>query len=118
MQGEMRKTFHLDGDLLSVPYQYDAGAALYIGQFPSFEEEPRYTPNGRPWRNVVSIGCPYAAGEYDDCGSCPHLVKADRHDIVGVCFHERLRSRASPEPPEPAGEAATPTGHKQQEAIT
>lgn len=93
MSQERLKTFQVDGDLLTVPYRYDESSQIFIGQFPEFEEEPRYTPGGRPWKNVVSIGCPYRAGDYDDCGSCPYLEKADARDIIGVCFHERMRSR-------------------------
>ena len=110
MQRETMKNLRIDGDVLTVPYHYDKDIALLIGQFPAFEEEPRYTPNGRPWKNAVTTGCPYAAGGYDDCGSCPHLIKAEPRDIIGVCFHEKLRSRASPEneartisKPQPAG---------------
>lgn len=96
MHRETQKTFRIDDDALTVPYHYDRDTALLIGQFPAFEEEPRYTPNGRPWKNAVTTGCPHAAGGYDDCGSCPYLIKADPRDIIGVCFHEKLRSRASP----------------------
>ena len=103
MQEEKLKTFRIDGDRFIVLYHYDEGAEIFIGQFPSFEEEPRYTPHGRPWKNAVSIGCPYATGEYDDCGSCPYLIKEDPQDIIGVCFHERMRNRASPEKTDPAG---------------
>lgn len=102
MQSERRKTFLVDGDLLTVPYYYDGNAGIFIGQFPDFDAEPRYTPNGRPWKSVVSDSCPYAAGGYDDCGSCPYLIKAEPGDIIGVCFHERMRSRASPEEADPA----------------
>ena len=97
MERARRKIYQIDGDRITVPYHYDEEAEIFIGQFPEFEEEPRYTPNGRPWKSVVSVGCPYAAGDYDDCGSCPYLVKAQDGDIIGVCFHERLRSRASPQ---------------------
>lgn len=96
MQREQWKTFHIDDDLLTVPYLYDEDAKIFIGQFPEFETEPRFTPNGRPWKSVVSDSCPYAAGDYDDCGSCPYLIKEEPKDIIGVCFHEGLRSRASP----------------------
>lgn len=110
MEQNTLKAFRIDGDVLTVPYHYDKDTGLLIGQFPAFEEEPRYTPSGRPWKNAVSTGCPYAAGDYDDCGSCPFLAKADPRDIIGVCFHEKLRSRASPgkaasisSTPQPAG---------------
>ena len=111
MQREKQRTFQLDGDLFTVSYHYDEDADIYIGQFPSFEEDPRYTHNGRPWKNAVSIGCPYAAGDYDDCGSCPYLIKADPRDLIGVCFHERLCSRASPGGSDPADDSTVPTGH-------
>ena len=103
MEAEKCKTFRIDGDRFTVPYYYDEGAKIFIGQFPSFEEEPRYTPSGRPWKNAIHIGCPYAAGDYDDCGYCPHLIKEDPRDIIGVCNHERMRNRASPEKSDPAG---------------
>lgn len=64
---------------------------LFLADYPDFEETPRYTPSGRPWRSVVSTGCPYAAGEYDDCGSCPHLMKQNRGDLIGVCCHLSMR---------------------------
>ena len=111
MQGEKLKTFRIDDDVLTVSYHYDQDTALFIGQFPEFEEEPRYTPHGRPWKNAVSTGCPYAAGDYDDCGSCPYLVKAEPTDIIGVCFHERLRSRASPEEATPGSDTTQSTGY-------
>lgn len=95
MQNERLKTFLVDGDQLTVPYHYDEDAGIFIGQFPEFDAEPRYTPSGRPWRSVVSDGCPYATGDYGDCGSCPYLIKEETRDIIGVCFHEKLRSRAS-----------------------
>lgn len=102
MEIEKRKTFRVDSDQFTVSFCYDEDAKIFIGQYPSFEEEPRYTPNGRPWKNAVSTGCPYAAGDYDDCGSCPNLVKADQTDLIGVCFHERMCNRASPEKCDPA----------------
>ena len=109
MQRENLRTFRIDDDMLTVPYHCDKDTGILIGQFPEFEEEPRYTPNGRPWKNAVSTGCPYAAGGYDDCGSCPHLIKADPRDIIGVCFHERLSRGASPGET-PAGRDTTQPG--------
>lgn len=101
MQRQQLKTFHVDGDLLTVLYLYDEHARMFIGQFPDFDAEPRFTPNGRPWMNAVSDSCPYATDDYGDCGSCPYLIKEDARDIIGVCFHEKLRSRASPGEAEP-----------------
>ena len=95
MESERLKIFLVDGDSVTVPYHYDEDAKIYVGQFPEFETEPRYTPNGRPWKNVVSVNCPFAAGGYDDCGSCPYLMKEGKNDIIGVCFYDRLRSGPS-----------------------
>lgn len=111
MQEEKRKTFQLDGDLFTVPYHFDEDAGVFIGLFSSFAEELRYTPNGRPRRNAVNTGCPYAAGDYDGCGSCLYLIKVFPEDIIGVCFHERLRSRASPRRSAPASDIPVSTGH-------
>ena len=111
MQRENLRTFRIDDDMLTVPYHCDKDTGLLIGQFPEFEEEPRYTPNGRPWKNAVSTGCPYAAGGYDDCGSCPYLVKAEPRDIIGVCFHEKMRSRASPGEAAPFSNVPQPAGY-------
>ncbi|MGN1021226.1 MAG: hypothetical protein ACI4O7_12735 [Aristaeellaceae bacterium] len=110
MQPEQHKLFRIDGDALTVPYHYDEASSLYIGLFPGFEEEPRYTPHGRPWKNAVTTGCLYAAGDFDDCGSCPYLVKAAPRDIIGVCFHEKLRSRASPAQASPSDVIKQPKG--------
>lgn len=96
MPKERLKTFDVAGDRLQVPYRYDEQAALWLGQFPDFEEHPRYTPEGRPWKSVVTAGCPYATGAYDDCGSCTYLVKGDAQDIIGVCFYEGLCRRETP----------------------
>lgn len=110
MQRDKLKTFHVDGDLLTVQYHYDERADVFIGQFPEFEEEPRYTPNGRPWKSVVSVGCPYATGEFDDCGSCSYLIREGSRDIAGVCFHEQMCSRASPEE-DPVRDITSSTGY-------
>ena len=109
MQKETWKTFRIDDDVLTVPFHYDRDTTLLLGQFPEFEEKPRYTPHGRPWKNIISTGCPYAAGDYDDCGSCPCLVKADSGDIIGVCFHEKMHRGAAPEKASPSCDIKQPT---------
>jgi len=88
---EKMRVFTLDGDALSVCFRYDAAFDVYLGSYPDFLGEPRYTPNGRPWKSVVEEGCPYADPKYRDCGTCPHLKKEDPGDLIGVCFHEAYR---------------------------
>ncbi len=87
------RTFCIDGDTLVIPFRYDPIWQMWLGDYPYFEEEPRCTPSGRPWRNVTSTHCPHAAGDEDDCGACPYLVKQADADLIGVCFHEGVRLR-------------------------
>lgn len=88
-----KRNFCVDGDTIEVEFRYDAQWKVWLGEYPFFDEEPRYTPSGRPWKNVMHTGCPHAAGNYDDCGTCPHLKKQGANDLVGVCFHDALRQR-------------------------
>ena len=43
------KTFSLDGDVVEVKFRYDEKSNVWHGDYPDFIENPRYTPNGRPW---------------------------------------------------------------------
>lgn len=88
---EKMRVFDLDGDQLSVHFRYDPTFDVYLGSYPDFVGEPRYTPNGRPWKSVVQDECPYADPEYKDCGTCPHLKKEKSDDLIGVCFHDAHR---------------------------
>ncbi len=85
------RTFCIDGDTLRILFRYDEGWQVWLGEYPYFEEEPRYTPTGRPWKNVTNTRCPYAAGVYDDCGTCPNLTKQSPSDLIGVCFNDQLK---------------------------
>ena len=87
------ETYRIDGDQIDVTFTLDTPSGAWIGDYPFFEEEPRMTPSGRPWRNITHDSCPLAAGSYRDCGTCPHLVKQALGDLVGVCFHEALQQR-------------------------
>lgn len=87
-----RKTFMIDGDALEITYTYDEQCRVWIGDYPYFEEEIRITPGGRRWRNVAHDNCPYADGSHGDCGTCPHLRRQSRSDLIGVCFHDALRA--------------------------
>ncbi len=86
------RTICIDGDSITVPFAKDCLSGVWIGEYPFFKEEPRFTPSGRPWRNVSFTGCPHhESTEYNDCGTCRHLIKAEAKDLVGVCFCEKLR---------------------------
>ncbi len=82
----------VDGDSIAVTFTYDDQFGVWLGEYPFFKEEPRYTPFGRPWRNVSFTECPHHdSSSYNDCGTCHHLKKAEATDLIGVCFHEKLR---------------------------
>ena len=85
------RVFDLDGDRLSVCFRYDPVFGVYLGSYPDFVAEPRYTPGGRPWKSVVQDDCPYAPQPCSDCGGCEHLKKEQDGDLIGVCFHEAHR---------------------------
>ncbi|MBQ2765296.1 MAG: hypothetical protein IJO94_01020 [Firmicutes bacterium] len=99
MRKKMFRTIRVDEDALEIMFLYDDKWRTWIGQYPFFKEEPRYTPSGRPWRNAVFTECIYHKEDnYSDCGSCPHFVKHDPKDLIGVCFHEKLRQKEADRP--------------------
>ncbi len=85
------KTFTVDGDSVNVKFVYDEKYGVWIGEYPYFEEEPRVTPSGRPWKNVTETDCPYSDPVFKDCGTCPYLTKQKKSDLIGVCFHEKMQ---------------------------
>lgn len=91
MKKTKMQTYHIDGDTLDVLFEFHEQYGVWIGDYPYFEEEPRLTASGRRWRNVTHDSCPHAEGTHGDCGTCPHLVRQDPGDLIGVCFHEALK---------------------------
>ena len=85
------KTYAIDEDILQATLRFDEGSRIWLEDFIDFESEPRYTPNGRRWRSVLDVGCPYADPRYQDCGTCPMLKKQSHRDLIGVCYREELR---------------------------
>lgn len=87
---EIRR-FEIDGDLLEVEYRFDPETGRWYGNYPIFEETPRYTPGGRPWKNVFDSECAYSDSEFGDCGGCSYFRRTDPLDVIAVCYHEELR---------------------------
>lgn len=85
----MNRTICVDGDALDIVFFYDEEWGVWIGQYPFFKEEPRYTPAGKPWRNVTYTGCKWNTNaKYNDCGSCDYLLRERHSDLIGVCCHK------------------------------
>lgn len=84
-----KRAFRADGDSLEVIFNYDKELDKYFGDYPDFETSPRFTPNGRPWVNATTVGCPYAEEEFDDCGSCRYFLKEHTTDLIGICINEK-----------------------------
>jgi hypothetical protein len=91
MENSKTRVFSLEGDRLDVRHTYDEASGIWIGDYPYFEEERRYTPTGRPWKNVTHTDCPFADPVFRACGTCPYLRKQEKQAMIGVCFHESLR---------------------------
>ncbi len=85
------RSIELDGDVLTLEFHYDWKYDVWHGDYPDFEEEPRFTPRGSPWVNVISDSCEYMKGECEDCGSCKYLKKEKPSDLIGICTNEKWK---------------------------
>ena len=84
------RLYSLDGDSLEISFAYDKDLDKYFGNYPDFEETPRYTPNGKPWVNATFDGCIFADQRYGDCGSCEHYITETPGDLIGICANKKL----------------------------
>lgn len=91
MKKKELRTFHIDGDILEIEFRYDSEWKVWLGNYPYFKDEPRFTPFGRPWRNVIHEGCPHASISGETCGSCSYLRRQSPGDMIGVCFHDGMQ---------------------------
>ncbi len=91
MAMQKTRTFCVDGDTVHVELYFGDDSGVWLGDYPFFDEEPRFTPSGRRWKHVSFTDCPYADPQFRDCGTCPHLRKEKQSDLIGVCFNEVLR---------------------------
>lgn len=94
MNQSMIRRYCLDGDISEVVFHFDTVCQKCFGEYPDFEEEPRYTPAGRPWVTVMQEGCPYGKNKYHpaeaclDCGSCQYFLSERERDLIGICVNE------------------------------
>jgi len=94
MSDRKTRIFTSDGDTVEVEFHYDAAKRRWFGNFPVFEEAPRHTPNGRPWKNVYEFGCEFSDSEYGDCGGCSFFQREKPRDVIAVCFHDLMKNKS------------------------
>lgn len=91
------RSYCLDGDVCEVLFHFDKNCGRHFGEYPDFEESPRYTGNGCPWVTAMQEGCRHGINRYCeqqrcmDCGSCEYFVQEQDHDLVGICSNEYQR---------------------------
>lgn len=87
------RSFVLDGDECKVSFVFNEKLGKYFGEYPDFDEAPRFTPGGKRWVNVSTDACQYATdregtGRCLDCGSCKYMLREKEGDLIGVCTHD------------------------------
>lgn len=82
--------FSLEGDSVTVELVYNDEIGKHIHEYPDFEKNPRWTALGKPWVNVLKEDCPFATGEFGDCGSCEFFRCEKDGDLIGICENENL----------------------------
>ncbi len=94
MSDRRRRQFHIDNDIVEVEFIYDPNTKRWLGNFPVFLETPRYTPNGRPWKNVFETDCDYSNSRFGDCGGCSYFRREEPTDVIAVCYREEMRRQS------------------------
>ncbi len=98
MGQNLTRTFCLDGDSCQVIFLYDALCKKHFGEYPDFEESPRYTASGYPWVTAMQEGCIHGTNRYTerhrcmDCGSCQCYQQEQDGDLIGICTHPQMRN--------------------------
>ena len=103
MKKTITRSYCFDGDICDVVFRLSESCGKYIGEYPDFEEYPRYTPEGRKWITALQTACRHSQNKYsesmpcEDCGSCLFFIKEQQGDLIGVCgHHETVRGADIP----------------------
>jgi len=95
MNKTITRVFSFDGDSCEVVFRYDPDFGKYFGEYPDFEETPKFTPRGRPWVTAMQDGCKHGQNKDDsanrclDCGSCIFFYRERLEDLIGICKNEK-----------------------------
>ena len=99
MEKTITRVFSFDGDSCEVTFSYDEEFGKYFGDYPDFEETPKYTPAGRPWITAMQEGCTYSKSKVNDgrtcldCGSCMYFRRERQGDLIGICDNDRNKNK-------------------------
>ena len=84
-QYRVRK-YRIDGDELEIIERFHQPSGNWIGDFSVFDEDVRYTPNGRPWVDITcGEECPHCDA-WNNGGKCSFFKREQEKDLIGVCF--------------------------------
>lgn len=83
--------FNFEGIVIKVLSKYDHTSGKYISEIPDFEEEPLYTPSGKPLVAAIEDRCNFmkSDGAETDCGSCEFYKPNHPGDLIGVCINPK-----------------------------
>lgn len=83
--------FNFEGIVIKVLSEYDDASGKYISEIPDLEEEPVYTPSGKPLVAAVQDRCSFmlSDGAEADCGSCKFYQPNHPGDLIGVCTNPK-----------------------------
>ena len=85
------RTYRNDGDSIDILESFHEKSGNWVGDYPCFELDKRYTPNGRRWVDITcGDECPHCTAG-NDGGRCDHFRREKPKDIIGVCFNEFLK---------------------------
>ncbi len=81
------RKYIFEGTVLDVVSEYDKHTDKYIDNIPDFEENPLFTPTGKPIVSAIQDRCIHYDSDEDetDCGSCKFYTPNDPRDLIGIC---------------------------------
>jgi len=100
MNRTMTRVFKIDDDTCEVIFYYDEAFKKYFGDYPDFDETPKFTPEGKPWVTAMESGCGAGVSKSNhketcfDCGSCLYFRRENPGDLIGICDCPEKRKKS------------------------
>lgn len=98
-EGDLYKTFELDGIRFDIYYGYEDESERHFGElspvYPDFIAKPQYTKDGYPFAVAYQMECEHYApkrnSDDDWCANCKFYDK--REEYMGVCRCEKRKRK-------------------------